>query len=120
MAKYSGEEKFKLVVKLKSFIISLEKIILTIPKKDMFTRNMIYQDALELYELVMIANYESRIENKKTYQMKALAKVNKIDFYIERAYKLGYIKEKQALKISGELGELNKMLYAWCRNEKEV
>lgn len=119
MEKYSGEEKFKLIIKLKSFIINLEKIVLTIPKKDMFNRNMIYQDALEIYELVAMANYESRIEIKRNYQIKALAKVNKIDFYIERACKLKYISEKQALKLSNELSEVNKMLYAWCINEKK-
>ena len=54
---------------------------------------------------------------KVTYQIKALGKINKLDFYLERAYKLKYISEKQLLSKADELGKINKMIYAWCNNE---
>lgn len=113
-----SKDKFKILVYIKEFIIDLENIIQVMPKKDMFTRNMIYQDALDILELVNKANYEKRIDIKKNYQIEALAKINKIDFYLERAYKLEYLSEKQIRKASKRLDQLNRMIYAWCNNEK--
>lgn len=111
-------EKFLLVKYVKKFIIELEKIILTFPKKDIISRNMIYNDSLELLELIIKANYEQEKSVKQIYQIAALAKINKIDFYLERAYKLKYISEKQCLNKTNELIKINKMLFAWCNNAK--
>jgi len=112
------EDKFLILKSIKSFILNLENIIINFPKKDLFVKDAIYNDALELLELICKANYESNLEIKKKYQIDALAKINKIDFYLERAYKLRYISEKQAIRLSGDLLKINKMLYAWCRNGK--
>ena len=89
-----GNDKFLIIKNIKSFILGLEKLIQTFPKKDMITRNMIYKDSLYLLETVEKANYEPRSEARKTYQIEALAKVSRIDFYLERAYKFKYISEK--------------------------
>ena len=107
-------EKFLIIKSIKIYILSLEKLLINFPKKDIFTRNMVYQDALDLLELVYKANYESRKEIKQNYQIGALAKVNRIDFYLERAYRFGYISEKQCINVTKRLEELNKMLYRWC------
>lgn len=112
----TNREKFQILNMIKKFILSLEKIVLTFPKKDIINRNMIYNDALTLLELVYKANYEKDINMKHKYQIEALAKVNKIDFYLERAYKLKYISEKQCIRKSEELISINKMLYSWCNN----
>ena len=115
MSVYNGD-KFLIVKNIKSFIMGLESLLLTFPKKDILTRNMIYNDSLELLEVVLKANYEKRRDLKQNYQIEALAKVNKIDFYLERAYKLKYISEKQCINKTGELSKINKMLYGWCIN----
>ena len=112
----NSKEKFQILSQLKKFILSLEKIIITFPKKDLISRNMIYNDSLEVLELVLKANYEKEKSLKHNYQIAALAKINKIDFYLERAYKLKYISEKQVMKKSHELKEINKMLYSWWKN----
>ena len=109
-------EKFLIVKTVKSFILDLENLLQTFPKKDMYTKNMVYRDALAVLELINKANYEARKEIKLTYQIEALAKINKIDFYLERAYRLRYISEKQCMNASAKLGRLNKMIYAWCSN----
>lgn len=111
-----NEDKFLIIKNIKSFIMGLEPLLLTFPKKDILTRNMIYNDSLELLEIVLKANYEKRKDIKTNYQIAALAKVNKIDFYLERAYKLKYISEKQCINKCGELKKINKMLYGWCIN----
>ena len=113
-----NNNKFLIVKNIKSFIISLEGILVTIPKKDYLSRELIYQEALILLDNVIKANYESDKEKKKDYQIIALAKVNLLDFFLERAYKLKYISEKQLNKKSNELVKINKMLYAWCKNER--
>ena len=94
------------------------KILLTFPKKDFLSRDLIYKEALKLLDNVVKANYEVDKEKKKDFQIEALAKVNMLDFCIERAYKLKYISEKQAMSKSSELLKINKMLYSWCKNEK--
>ena len=114
----SNKDKFLILKDIKRFILSLEKLLITFPKKDILTRNMMYNDSLGLLEMVMIANYEIDKEKKKEYKIKALARVNKIDFYLERAYYLKYISEKQCLAKARELLKINKMLYTWCKNEE--
>lgn len=112
-----SNDKFLIIKNIKSFILGLEKLLITFPKKDILTRNMVYCDALELLEIVVKANYEKNKEIKHNYQIEALAKINKIDFYLERSYKLRYISEKQCLNKTGELLKINKMIYTWCKNE---
>lgn len=109
-------EKFYILSSVKSFIFDAEKLIITFPKKDFISRNLLYKDALSLLEIIYKANYEKDLNKKHSYQIEALAKVNKIDFYIERAYKLKYISEQQCIKNSNKLGKINRMLYSWCNN----
>ena len=113
-----NNDKFLIVKNVKGFIIGLEKILATIPKKDYLSRELIYKEALKLLDNVVKANYEIDKDKKKTYQIEALSKVNLLDFCIERAYKLKYISEKQVMSKSNELLKINKMLYVWCKNEK--
>ncbi len=69
-------------------------------------------------EIIYKANYEENVSLKHNYKIEALAKVNKIDFYLERAYKLKYISQKQCQDKSQELIKINKMLYGWLENER--
>ena len=112
-----NNDKFLIIKNIKNYIIGLESLLVTFPKKDMFTKDRVYNDALELIEYVTIANYEKRIYVKTTYKIKAVAKINKLDFYLERAYKLKYISERQLTIKANELAKINKMIYAWCKNE---
>lgn len=99
--------------------MDIEKIIITFPKKDFISRSLLYQDTLSLLEIIYKANYEKDPNKKHNYQIEALAKVNKIDFYIERAYKLKYISEQQCIKNSNKLDKINRMLYSWCNNASQ-
>lgn len=114
--KPSNNEKFLIIKDIKNFILGLESLLVNFPKKDTFTKDRVYNDALEVIELITLANYDKRLDYKRTYQIKALAKLNKLDFYLERAYKLKYISERQLLNKSNELAKINKMIYSWCKN----
>lgn len=111
-------EKFLIMRLIKDFILGLEKLLINFPKKDFISKDKMYSDATELLEIVIKANYETEKRVKKTYQIEALAKVNKLDFYLERAYKMKYISEKQCTLKSNELLKINKMIYMWCKNEE--
>lgn len=112
------KDKFLILKTIKNFILDLEKILLTFPKKDMLSRQYIYEDSLGLLELIIKANYETDSSFKHKYQIEAMSKVSKLDFYLERAYKLGYINEKQCSSKKEVLLRVNKMIFAWCRNEE--
>lgn len=83
-----NKSRFQILKSIKVFILGLEKLLVTFPKKDILTRDRMYSDALDLLEVVIKANYESNTIMKHTYQIEALGKVNRLDFYLERAYKL--------------------------------
>lgn len=108
--------KFLIINNVKKFIISIENLIVTFPKKDYLSRNLIYNESLHLLENIIKANYESNNDKKKEFQLNSMVKINLIDFYLERAYKLKYISEKQLNKKSNELLKINKMIYAWYKN----
>lgn len=112
-----NKNRFQILKAIKTFILGLEKLLVTFPKKDILTRDRMYNDALTLMELVIEASYESDKSKKHDFQIEALGKVNKLDFYIERAYKLKYISEKQCVNKAEELLRINKMIYVWCKNE---
>ena len=112
-----NNDKFLIIKNVKKFILGLENLLVTFPKKDTFSKDRVYNDALELIEYITLANYEKRKDMKTTYQIMALGKINKLDFYLERAYKLKYISEKQLINKVGELQKINRMIYAWCKND---
>lgn len=108
-----NNERFLIVKYIKNFIIDLEKILITIPKKDYLSRNTLYINCIELLELIYSANYSNVSSEKKKLQLSALAKIGVIDFYLERAYKIGFISEKKLLSKSKELSKINKMIFGW-------
>ena len=111
-------EKFLIVKNIKKFILGLELILVNFPRKEFLTKDMIYKDALEILELVYIANDMDDLDKKRECQIKILAKLNMLDFYMERAYKRKYINEKQCLSKSNELETISKMVYKWIKSER--
>ena len=110
------KEEFLIIKYLKKFIVDLEKIIVNFPRKDFLTKEKIYKDALNVLELVFIANSTNTSE-RKPIQIKILAKISMLDFYLERAYKNKYINEKQCIVRTKELEEITKMVYKWIKDE---
>ncbi len=110
-------EKFLIVKNLKKFILDLEVMLVNFPKKEFLTKDMIYKDALEVLELVYIANTLDDLKERKQLQIRILAKISMLDFYLERAYKKKYINEKQCLAKSSELEVIDKMIYKWIKSE---
>ena len=74
-------------------------------------------DKFIIGKYVYVANYTEK-ENRKPIQVQAMMKINLLDFYIEESYKKRIISEKQSLKLSNKLLNINKMLYKWVNDEK--
>ena len=110
-------DKFKIARYIKDFIIILDDYLVNYPKKYFELRNRLVNDSYELLELVYLANYMNGLE-RKNIQLKALMKINIIDFYIEESYKKRIISEKQSIKLSNNLLIINKMICKWINNEK--
>lgn len=108
-------ERFNIVKNIKKFILELEVLLVNFPKKEFLTKDMIYKDALKVLELVYIANDTSDLSKRKDIQIMILAKINMLDFYLERAYKKRYINEKQCTSKSHELEQITKMIYGWIK-----
>ena len=111
-------EKFLIVKNVKKFILDLEKLLVNFPRKEFLTKDMVYKDALRCLELIYIANNYEEGEKRRDIQIQIVAKINMLDFYLERAYKKRYISEKQCISKSNELEVITKMIYKWIQNGK--
>lgn len=106
---------FRLINNFKKFIISLDLFFINFPKKEKILKDRFYTCSYDILEMIYYTNF---LENKKDNQMKILSKINMLDFYLERSYKLKYISEKQCLNKSNELLNITKMIYSWIKNDK--
>ncbi len=111
-------EKFLIVKNIKKFILDLETMLVNFPKKEFLNKDMIYKDALNVLELVYLANEIKDIKEKIRIQKNIIVKLNMLDFYMERAYKKKYISEKQCLNKTNEISIINRMIYKWIKNER--
>lgn len=112
------EDKFKLVTKIKTFILESEKILENIPRYDFYNRDKFRDDITEVLHLVYLANIITNIEDKKKYQQDIFSRLSMIDFYLERAYVYKYISEKQLYNYSKKLEEIIKMTKGWMNSNE--
>lgn len=111
-----NEEKFKLASNIKKFILESEKLLDNIPRKDFYNRDRFRNDITEMLRLVYIANLTNNKDEKKKYQINIFARISMIDFYLERAYVLKYISEKQLYNYTKKLEEIIKMTKGWMKS----
>lgn len=112
------EDKFKLVTKIKTFILDSEKMLENIPRYDFYNRDKFRDDITEVLHLVYLANTITNIEDKKKYQQDIFSRLSMIDFYLERAYVYKYISEKQLYNYSKKLEEIIKMTKGWMNSNE--
>ncbi len=112
------EDKFKLVTKIKTFILDSEKMLENIPRYDFYNRDKFRDDITEVLHLVYLANTITNIEDKKKYQQDIFSRLSMIDFYLERAYVHKYISEKQLYNYSKKLEEIIKMTKGWMNSNE--
>ena len=109
---------FKILKKVKEYILFLESVLANFPKKDLLSKNVIYNVALDVLYCVLKANYSKDYQERREYQKEILVLLNMLDFYIERGFKHKYLSENGLKKNSNKLIELNKMMYGWIKSER--
>ena len=112
-----NNDKFKIARYVKEFILGLEEITVNYPKRYFELKGRLVNESYNLLELIYLANY-TEIKNRKPIQIKALMKINMLDFYLEESFKKKIISEGQSLKMCDKLLKINKMLFKWIDDEK--
>lgn len=110
-----ANEKLLIIRKFKLFILNIEKLLLTIPKKDYISRELLYKECMLILELIYYANCVDDLVKKKELQYQVIAKINLVDFYLERCFRLKYISLKALIKETNEI--ITKMIYGWIKSE---
>lgn len=108
---------FMIVKNIKSFIYSLDNIIINIPNRDRIIKDRLYNTSYNILYLVYRCNYNS--DNKKEYYKDILSNISMLDFYLERCLKNKYINSKIYEKLSNNLLRITKMIYGWIKNESK-
>ena len=111
-----NEEKFKIASNIKKFILESEKMLENIPRHDFYNRDKFKNDVTELLKLVYLANLIDEKITKKQYQLDICARISMLDFYLERAYILKYISEKQLYNYTKRLEIILKMTKGWIKS----
>lgn len=111
--------EFKLIIKVKEYILSLEKLLISVPNKDYYNKQVMRKNLDEILYLIYLANNIRDKDVRLNYKYELLAKVNMLNFYIERYYKLKYISKKQIYNNSLKIEEITKIIYGWInKNDK--
>lgn len=113
---YNSGEKLIFATKIKKFIFDSEKMIQNIPRYDFYNRDKFRNDITEILRLIYFANITEDKALKKQYQLDILARLSMIDFYLERAYVLKYISEKQLFNYTSKLEELIRITKGWIKS----
>ena len=108
---------FMIVKNIKSFIYSLDNIIINIPNRDRIIKDRLYNTSYNILYLVYRCNYNS--DNKKEYYKDILSNISMLDFYLERCLKNKYINSKICEKLSNNLLRKNKIIYNRIKNENK-
>ena len=111
-----NNNEFIIIKNIKEFIILLYNYLTCYPKRYFELRNRLIFDSYNLLELVYTANY-TNIKERRPIQVKAIMKVNMIDFCLEQSFKGQVISQKQTKRLSSKLLIINKMLFKWIGNE---
>ena len=113
-----SEDKFKLALLVKKLILESDTLLSNIPKHDYYNKNKIKDDITNLLYLIYLANNTLDTNSRLKYQYDILARISMIDFYLERAYILKYISEKQLYNYTKKLEVIIKMTKGWIKSNE--
>lgn len=113
------DEKFKVIKFSKELIITLDKELENVPKKDLEIKNAIKQKSFEMLELICYANtVTDKLDRIKTLE-KVIAKIKVIDFLVNCSYDKQIITAKKYAKIGLKMDDIIKYISGWLRKLQE-
>mgnify|MGYP000127526010 FL=1 len=112
----SNKDNFILAKKVKDFILTMEPLLENIPKKDLYNRDQIREELIDLLRNIYNANLIKVDKERKLYlQELVIVDIKIIDFYLERMYIYKYINKKQLKERTSKLDEINKITRGWIK-----
>ena len=111
-----SEDKFKLASLVKKLILESDTLLSNIPKHDYYSKFKIKDDITNILYLIYLANNIEDTNSRQIYQYDILARISMIDFYLERAYLLKYISQKQLYNYTKKLEVIIKMTKGWIKS----
>ena len=111
------KDKLLIIREVKAFIESLDEILINLPRREVVLKERFKKDSYDLLELVYMAN-QVELKDRHIYQRQCLTKISMLDYYLEVCFKKKYMIEKQVLKRSRKLLQINKMMYGWIYESK--
>ena len=113
-----SDEKFKLSLLVKKLILESDTLLSNIPKHDYYSKFKIKDDITNILYLIYLANNTLDTNSRLKYQHDILARLSMIDFYLERAYLLKYISQKQLYNYTKKLEVIIKMTKGWIKSNE--
>ena len=113
-----SEDKFKLATLVKKLILESDTLLSNIPKHDYYSKSKIKDDFTNILYLIYLANYIEDTNSRLKYQYDILARLSMIDFYLERAYLLKYISQKQLYNYTKKLEVIIKIIKGWIKSNE--
>ncbi len=111
------QENFLIARAMKNFLISIDRMIINLPRSERIMKDRFINDSLDTLEMIYIAN-NLDIEKRIGLQVKILGKISMLDYYLERSYINHYISEKVCFQKADELLKINKMIVRWMHGSK--
>ena len=109
------EEKFKVIQKVREFIIYVDKDLENFPRKYYEIKTKIRQDSYEILEILYEANITYDKEERKRLLQKVVAKIKTIDFLIDFSREKELISNKKFLKIGLRLDDISRFITGWYK-----
>lgn len=112
-----NNKEFKIINKCKEFSNTLDNILENVPRKDMFYKDRLKNETLNLIKNIYYINGIDDKEKIKDVYSELCANIALIDYELERLYLKKYIVFKTLEKIAFLLIEINKMCKVWVTNK---
>ena len=109
-------EKFKVIQFIRELLITIDKEMDNIPKKDIELKKRIRSNSYDLLEISYEANSIEDITEKKRLLIKILSKVKVIDFLLNLSYDKKIITEKKYCKFGNRLDDIIKYTTGWIKS----
>ncbi len=107
-------DKLLIITKVKKSIDYIEKVVINFPRTEIILKNKIIESYYDLLELV----YRANIYQDINYMKEIVIKVRMIEYYIKVSLNKQILSFKKYEIIGNHLLELNKMINAWIKYEK--
>lgn len=110
------DDNFILAKKVKEFILTMEPLLENIPKKDLYNRDQIREELLNILRNIYNANLIKTDKERRLHlQELVIVSLKVVDFYLERMYIYKYISQKQLKERTNKLTEINKITRGWIK-----